>query len=136
MSTGRRVAEVYNNFAQSGDWMTNSAPYLESVIDSGVRVTMYDGDADYICNYQGFEAVADTLVTRYSALYALQNATSWTVAGQPAGQYKNAGSFSFVRVAGAGHEVPAYGVNGSLAEGQAALAFFEQTMKGLPISNT
>ncbi|KZO96807.1 alpha/beta-hydrolase [Calocera viscosa TUFC12733] len=127
---------VYDKFAQTGDWMTNSAPYLESVIDSGVRVTMYDGDADYICNYQGFEAVADALLTRFSTLYTMQNFTNWTVAGQPAGQYKNAGPLSFVRVAGAGHEVPAYGINGSLAEGQAALSFFEQTMQGLPISNT
>ncbi|KZT59335.1 alpha/beta-hydrolase [Calocera cornea HHB12733] len=127
---------VYDRFAQTGDWMTNSAPYLESVIDSGVRVTLYAGDADYIYNYQGVSAAADALVTRYSALYALQNLSDWAVAGQPAGQYKNAGPLSFVVVKGAGHDVPAYGVNGSLAQGQAALAFFEQTMRGLPISST
>jgi len=29
--------EVYNNFANTGDWMTNSRPDLETVINAGVR---------------------------------------------------------------------------------------------------
>jgi len=32
------------------------------------------------------------------------------VDGQVTGQYKNAGTFSYVRIYGAGHEVPAYKV--------------------------
>ena len=69
---------VYNNFAKTGDWMTNSRPALESVINAGVRTIIYDGDAvrafpsdefssivltqvvfvqDYILNYMGVEAV-------------------------------------------------------------------------------
>ena len=30
--------QVYNNFASTGDWMHNSAPDLETVINAGVRV--------------------------------------------------------------------------------------------------
>lgn len=37
--------QVYNNFAQTGDWMHNSAPDLETVIESGVRTLIYVGDA-------------------------------------------------------------------------------------------
>lgn len=36
---------VYNNFAKTGDWMHNSAPNLETVINAGVRTIIYDGDA-------------------------------------------------------------------------------------------
>ena len=52
---------VYNNFANTGDWMRNSAPNLETVINAGVsrsccnrgdlltmkqvRTIIYDGDA-------------------------------------------------------------------------------------------
>lgn len=36
---------VYDNFAATGDWMHNSRPDLQTVIDSGVRVLVYDGDA-------------------------------------------------------------------------------------------
>lgn len=37
--------QVYVNFANSGDWMRNSRPDLEKVIDAGVRTIVYDGDA-------------------------------------------------------------------------------------------
>ena len=37
--------QVYDNFARTGDWMHNSAPNLETVINAGVRTIIYDGDA-------------------------------------------------------------------------------------------
>lgn len=37
--------DVYSNFADTGDWMRNSRPNLETVIDAGVRTIIYDGDA-------------------------------------------------------------------------------------------
>lgn len=37
--------DVYDNFANTGDWMTNSRPALETVINAGVRTLIYDGDA-------------------------------------------------------------------------------------------
>lgn len=37
--------EVYDNFASTGDWMTNSRPHLENVINAGVRTLIYVGDA-------------------------------------------------------------------------------------------
>jgi carboxypeptidase C (cathepsin A) len=115
--------------------VTNSAPFLETVINAGIRTTMYDGDADYICNYKGFEAVAAALNTKFSPIYNGVDFAPWSVAGNPAGYVKNAGTFSFVQVTGAGHEVPAYG-NGNLAKGQAALEFFVQTMKGQQLTST
>ena len=48
---------VYNNFALTGDWMRSSSSNLELVINAGVRTVIYDGDADYICNYMGVEAM-------------------------------------------------------------------------------
>ncbi|KAI0945689.1 hypothetical protein AcW1_001851 [Taiwanofungus camphoratus] len=36
---------VYDNFGNTGDWMRNSRPDLETVIDSGVRTIVFDGDA-------------------------------------------------------------------------------------------
>ena len=51
---------VYNQFALTGDWMRSSRSDLEMVINAGVRTVLYDGDADYICNYMGFEAMVRT----------------------------------------------------------------------------
>jgi carboxypeptidase C (cathepsin A) len=48
---------VQNQFNSAGDWMRSSRSYLELVINAGVRTVIYDGDADYICNYFGFEAM-------------------------------------------------------------------------------
>lgn len=77
----------------------------------------------------------DALQTNVTALYKQQSFTPWTVAGKSAGQYKNAGTLTYLRVYQAGHEVPAYSANG-LAIGQAALNFFEQAMSGGTFKST
>ena len=60
--------EVYFQFAATGDWMRSSSPDLEMVINSGVRTVVYDGDADYICNYKGVEAmVRESLISSSSS---------------------------------------------------------------------
>jgi hypothetical protein len=71
----------------------------------------------------------------YSAQYAEQSFTTYTVKGYPAGLYKNAGRFSYLRVFGAGHEVPAYLWRG-VERGAAALQMFTQAMSDQPLSGT
>ncbi|KJA15644.1 hypothetical protein HYPSUDRAFT_48173 [Hypholoma sublateritium FD-334 SS-4] len=126
---------VYRNFSKTGDWMRNSAPDLEFVIDSGIRTIIYDGGADYILNHYGVEAMVNNLQTIYSDLFKRQKFETFKVAGQETGIYKNAGRFSYVRIFGAGHEVPAYKY-GNLAYGQAAAQFFTQIMRDESLSST
>ncbi|KAJ6535565.1 serine carboxypeptidase [Mycena capillaripes] len=127
--------DVYDNFAATGDWMRSSLPDLELVINSGVRVLIYDGDADYILNFNGVEAMIATLNTKFSTQFNQQAFAPYKVNGLLAGQFKTAGTFSYVRIYGAGHEVPAY-KNGTLAVGQAAFQFFTQTMANQSLSST
>jgi len=75
------------------------------------------------------------LTTKFSASFAQQTFQNFTVAGQSAGQFKNAGTFSYVRIYGAGHEVPAY-KHGTLAVGQAAFQMFSQIMSNQSLSGT
>ncbi|KAF5314902.1 hypothetical protein D9619_007517 [Psilocybe cf. subviscida] len=119
---------VYRNFSLTGDWMKNSSPDLEFVINSGVRTIIYDGDADYILNFNGVEAMVDDLKTIWSPLFKLQKFQDYKVNGQTTGVFKNAGLFSYVRIYGAGHEVPAYKY-GTLDVGQAAAQMFTQIMR-------
>ncbi|KAI0757606.1 serine carboxypeptidase [Daedaleopsis nitida] len=126
---------VYDNFFDTGDWMRNSRPDLERVIDAGVRTLIYDGDADYILNFHGVEAMIDALQTKFSGEYAQQEFANYTVRGQTAGVFKNAGTFSYLRVFGAGHEVPAY-TYGSLEIGEAALQMFTQIMSDKSLFST
>jgi len=126
---------VYENFAITGDWMRNSRPDLETVINAGIRTIVYNGDVDYIINFNGVEAMVDALDTKFTQIYKNQNFALYTVAGQVTGQFKNAGTFSYVRIYGAGHEVPAYKY-GNLAYGQAAAQFFTQIMRNESLSST
>ena len=75
------------------------------------------------------------LQTDFSAEFDQLEFTNWTVHGEAAGLYKNAGTFSYVRVFGAGHEVAAYEW-GNLARGEAALEMFSQIMSNSSISST
>ncbi|KAI0310168.1 serine carboxypeptidase [Amylostereum chailletii] len=125
--------DIYSNFASTGDWMRNSRPDLERVIDSGVRTVVYDGDADFILNYHGVEAMVDNLQTKFSAEYHQEQFSNFTVNGVSAGVFKNAGTFSYVRFFGAGHEVPAYEWPG-VQRGAAALQMFTQIMSNKSLS--
>ncbi|KAI9513319.1 serine carboxypeptidase [Russula earlei] len=127
--------DVYDNFAATGDWMRSTQPDLETVINAGVRTVIYDGDADYIVNYMGVEAMVASLQTQFSSLFANQSFANFTVNGALAGLYKNAGTFSYLRVFGAGHEVPAYSWRG-VPGGAAALQMFTQIMSGDQLSGT
>jgi carboxypeptidase C (cathepsin A) len=151
--------DVYNNFAATGDWMRTSRPDLEKVINAGVRTVIYDGDADYIVNFKGIEAMVRarpphirflispcalttlgvpqiaSLNTSFSNEFARQKFLNFTVHGVPAGHYKNAGTFSYVRFFGAGHEVPAYMWH-SVPRGAAALQMFTQIISGKQLSGT
>jgi len=107
---------------------------------------------DYILNFNGVEAMVDALDTQFTSQYSQQEFASYTVHGVKTGQFKNAGTFSYIRVFGAGHEVPAYKVCnysalliteiltsfqfGSLKYGEAAFQMFDQIMSGNSLSAT
>ncbi|KAH8922642.1 alpha/beta-hydrolase, partial [Atractiella rhizophila] len=126
---------VYGSFIATGDWMKNARPALEKVIDAGIKTLIYVGDADYLANYIGIERMIGVFNTSLDIASRSQSLQNWTVARQPAGLYFNAGTFSYVRVFGAGHEVPAY-THGTLEYGQAALQMFDQIMAGKGLFST
>ncbi|KAF7308337.1 Carboxypeptidase [Mycena chlorophos] len=128
---------VYNNFAETGDWMRTVLPLLDAVVDAGIRVHLYNGDADFIVNYQGVEDMMATMSNKYSSEFNKQSFGTYTVGGKDAGEYKNAGGFSYLRVTLSGHQVPAYqNVRTGLAFGEAAFQMFTQVMSGGELVST
>ena len=150
--------DVYDSFAATGDWTRSSSPDLERVINEGVRTVIYVGDADYIVNFIGVEAMVRapsplpfvlcppalimslcaqiaSLNTKFSSLLEKQEFANFTVNGVSAGLYKNAGTFSYVRFFGAGHQVPAYEWP-NVPRGAAALQMFTQIMSNHQLSGT
>lgn len=124
--------KVSDNFLSTGDWMRNYRPDLEYIIDHGVRTLLFDGDADFVFNYIGFENMVDGLETSFQSQYASQQWQNYTVEGQLAGQYKTAGGLSYLRVYGAGHKVAAYAVSIPLFK---MILCVDRHFRALPHSN-
>jgi len=85
------------------DWRRNAAPKLIDLLNNDVKVLMYHGDLDFICNWVGGEKAI--------------NGVEWYGQGEwmkTQGQWKNIGyglmrkwnHLSFIKVSNAGHMVP------------------------------
>lgn len=102
------------------------------------------GDADWICNWFGNLAAANAITYSNSAAFNAAAVQNYTVNGVSGGTYKTAGNLSWLRVFGAGHEVPYYReltrcrscYDANLLEPALALQAFKQTMSKKPISST
>ena len=94
---------------------------LEYILDNGVQLVLYFGDADYVCNWMGGEAVS--LAMNYNDQDNFRQALydNFTVNGTSYGQVRQAGNFSFVRVYEAGHLMPYY-------QPEAALSLFNRAI--------
>lgn len=113
---------VYNAFSTTGDdgRRMNSIQDVRNLLDAGVQVMMYFGDADYNCNWLGGQVCADEIAASgYSDAGFTDLITSDNVTH---GQVRQAGLYSFVRVYESGHEVPFYQPLASLALLERALA--------------
>ncbi|CAL3964886.1 unnamed protein product [Diplocarpon coronariae] len=76
---------------------------LRRLVEQNVTVMFYAGDADYICNWLGVEAVAEELNTPGFSSAGYVNLT--TSDNKVHGQVKQAGKFSFTRIYEAGQFV-------------------------------
>ena len=106
--------EVNKAFSMQGDAMHNSAGLLPELLEDGIRVLIYNGVEDFMCNHVGNAAWMEALPSIYSTEYAAANTTSFIVNHRSAGDVRTAGlskkgaagAFTFVRIEGAGHMVP------------------------------
>lgn len=91
-------------FQQQGDWMRPYVKDIPALLESGIRMLIYAGDADYICNWMGNKAW--TLELPWSGQDDFVNAEDkeWMGAGQL--RATPDGRFAFLRVYDAGHLVP------------------------------
>ncbi|KAI9755376.1 MAG: hypothetical protein M4579_004305 [Chaenotheca gracillima] len=119
----------YEKFSSTGDDARSFLGALGDVVKSGVTTLIWAGDADWICNWFGGQAAAEAVVYSGQSSFKSKALTSYTVAGTAAGTFKNVGALSFLRVFGAGHEVPFY-------QPQLALQVFTQTMQKKAIFST
>lgn len=120
--------EVLAPFWFTGDFV-RSYPLsdLNELLDSGTRVALIFGDADYVANWYGGEDLS--LAANFSRATQFQNAgyAPLMVDGKRYGDTREYGNFSFTRVFDAGHMVPFY-------QPAASLAMFNRTIHGMDIA--
>ncbi|KAF2663403.1 alpha/beta-hydrolase [Microthyrium microscopicum] len=79
---------------------------MQDLINKGIYVVMYTGDADYNCNWLGGEAVAEEICA--PGFDDAGYTDIKTSDGISHGQVKQAANFAFLRIYESGHEVPFY----------------------------
>lgn len=96
---------VNQQFSNIGDEML---PYIDAfpALLEKIPVLIYAGDRDYICNWIGNAYWTGNLTWSGQEGFNQQKLGSWVVDKQAAGEVKNYGHFTFLRVFGAGHMVP------------------------------
>jgi len=108
--TGRKWSdcnhEVAIMFELSGDWMHNYQQMIPDQLAAGIKVLMYAGDQDYICNWIGNNAWTLAMEWPHKADFNSAQFTNWTAAGKVAGQVRSSNGFTFLKVYDAGHMVP------------------------------
>ena len=120
--------EVYYAFQQTGDFVwPNFIEDLEEILRLAVRVSLIYGDADYICNWFGGQAISLAVNYTHAAQFRTAAYRPMTVDGLEYGETREYGNFSFTRVYQAGHEVPYY-------QPIAALQLFNRTLFGWDIA--
>jgi len=95
---------VNTNF--QADWMVSYAANVTALIHSGVRVLIYVGECDFICNWMGNKAWALELEWSGKAGFNRIGDKAWMVDGEEKGSVRNFGAMTFLNVYEAGHMVP------------------------------
>ncbi|KAJ6482920.1 carboxypeptidase C [Mycena vitilis] len=128
--------EVNQAFLFQGDGAHNSAKLLGELIDGGVRLLIYAGNADMMCNYMGNERWLEVLDSSFQSEFAAAESIPWITAdsGKLAGAVRSAGgkgftagNVTFVNIFEAGHMVP-------FDQPEAALDLFSRWISNTPLS--
>jgi len=98
--------QVNEEFTIAGDRMRPFQLLLPSLLEDGIRVLIYAGDADYICNWHGNKAWMLAMPWAGHSGFVAAPDQAWTSLGSHAGDVRSFDGFVFLRMFGAGHMVP------------------------------
>ncbi|KAG8966199.1 hypothetical protein FRC03_012317 [Tulasnella sp. 419] len=128
--------DVNQAFLGQGDGMKNSAALIPELLENGVRVLIYAGNADYMCNAIGNLQWMEKLDQPFKDDFSKASLVPWQTlnTGKVAGKVKSAGgggftagNFTYVIVHEAGHMVP-------YDQPEAALDLFVRWLMDIPLA--
>ncbi|XP_047336090.1 serine carboxypeptidase-like [Impatiens glandulifera] len=95
---------VYN--AMLKDWMRNYAVEIPSLLQNGIKVLIYAGEYDLICNWLGIYRWVEDMQWYGQRQYNHASLVSYEVDGSTKGEIKEYGPLTFLKILNAGHYVP------------------------------
>ncbi|KAK7257673.1 hypothetical protein RIF29_31817 [Crotalaria pallida] len=95
---------VYNGMLN--DWMKNLEVGIPSLLEEGIRVLVYAGEEDLICNWLGNFRWVQAMEWSGQKDFNKAPAVKFSVDGAEAGLLTSHGPLSFLKVHAAGHMVP------------------------------
>merc|ERR1719277_991947 len=111
------------NMAFQKDWMRNYHTKLPDMLADDIKVLIYAGDVDYICNWLGNKKWTMALEWPHKADFNAAADQPYTVDGKQVGRIRTSNGFHFMQVYQAGHMVP-------MDQPAAALAMLNDFMDG------
>lgn len=88
------------------DWMRNLEPTIPPMLEGGVRVMIYAGENDFICNWLGNHRWVKAMEWSGKAGFNAAMPTPFVVDGTTGGDVTEHGLLSFVKMSESGHMVP------------------------------
>lgn len=96
---------VGNAFAASLDEYHETYTHIAQLLDRGVRVLIYVGDADWICNWIGNERWTLEMAWSGQQEFKGQPLRDWSIDGKPVGKTRSTKELTYATIADAGHMV-------------------------------
>ncbi|CAE6532886.1 unnamed protein product [Rhizoctonia solani] len=98
--------DVGVRFSASLDHYHSNQWYIAGLLERGIKVLIYVGTYDWICNWVGNQKWVMALDWTGGAEFTAQKDRDWVVDGQVAGFTRSANGLTFATVNAAGHMVP------------------------------
>ncbi|XVF68513.1 hypothetical protein PTKIN_Ptkin11bG0008700 [Pterospermum kingtungense] len=105
------------------DWMRNFAVGIPELLEDGIKVLIYAGEYDLICNWLGNSKWVHAMAWSGQKQFGEAPTVRFVVDGEETGQLKSHGPLAFLKVHDAGHMVP-------MDQPKASLQMLQEWMQG------
>uniref|UniRef100_A0A7N0ZX43 Carboxypeptidase n=1 Tax=Kalanchoe fedtschenkoi TaxID=63787 RepID=A0A7N0ZX43_KALFE len=93
-------------YAMLDDWMKDYEEVIPLLLEEGIKVLIYAGEYDLICNWMGNSIWVNVMPWSGQQSFVSANVSSYIVGGKEVGLVKSFGPLTFLKVHNAGHMVP------------------------------
>jgi len=94
------------NMGFQHDWMRNYHTKIPDMLADGIKILIYSGDVDYVCNWLGNKKWTLAMEWPHKSDFNAAEDAPYSVGGKQVGRLRTSNGFHFLQVYQAGHMVP------------------------------